>query len=127
MERARLHRADAENPQPTAKLAGGASSEREGQHVGWRDGASVDRESDAMGNRSGLAGARAGQNAHRPANGLGRLTLLSIEVAQEVGAIWAIGQIGESTAPGDIGHVTFGQDTHRLTHAAILAGRPDKS
>ena len=84
VERTGLDGAGTEAAQPTAKFAGSPGGEGDGKNVSRRDRAGTDRERDAVGDRPGLAGARAGQDADRAANRLGRRSLLGIERAQDL-------------------------------------------
>ena len=84
VEGSRLDRAGAEAAQSAAQLAGGPSGEGDGQNVRRRHRSGTDRESDAVGDRPGLAGARTGKDADRPADGLGRRPLLGVERAQDL-------------------------------------------
>ena len=78
VEGQRLHPADVHGPQPGAHLPGRAGGERHRQHLTGGDVTLGDQVPDAVGDGAGLAGARPGQHAQRPARGLHGLTLLVV-------------------------------------------------
>jgi hypothetical protein len=65
VERAGRDAADAELAQSCPHLAGRAGGERDGQHLLWLPGAGVDAVSDPVRDRTGLSGARTGEDAQR--------------------------------------------------------------
>ena len=73
VERAGLHPRRPERAQPGTQLARGPRGERDRQQLAGRDGAGAHGVGDAVGDRAGLAGAGAGEDADRAAHGLGRL------------------------------------------------------
>ena len=72
-----------ERTQPAPHLPGGPLRERHRQHLAGRDVAGRHEVSDAAGDGAGLAGARAGQHAHRAAGGEDGLALLVVEIVDE--------------------------------------------
>ena len=72
----------AEAAQPGAQLAGRAGGEGDGQQLTGRHRAGAHRVGDAVGDRAGLAGARAGEDADRAADRLGGGALLRVEPGQ---------------------------------------------
>jgi hypothetical protein len=83
VERRGPHLPGAELPEPAAHLAGGPHGEGDRQHVRRVDQADGGRVRDAVRDRAGLAGPRAGQHADRPAGGEGHLALLGIQPGQQ--------------------------------------------
>ncbi len=83
VERGRAHLARTQLPEPAAQLAGRAHGEGERQHVRRVHRARRDRVGDPVGDRPGLAGARAGQHADRPAGGERHLALFRVEPGQQ--------------------------------------------
>jgi len=89
VERHRLHRADAglrggaQSPQPRPHFAGRTLGEGHRQHLTRGDVSGRDELGDAVGDRPGLTGPRAGQNADRPAGSQHGLALLVVEVGNQ--------------------------------------------
>src|SRR5262249_51247372 len=83
MERARLDATDAEGFEPTAHLAGRLVRERDGEDLPGREGPGRDLVRDPACDRRGLAGARTGQDADRPADELGRAPLLGVQAVED--------------------------------------------
>ncbi len=88
VEGQRLHRADAgaciHRAQPGPHLPRGPRGERDGQHLPGGDVAVGHQVRDAVGDGAGLAGARAGQHAHRPARGQHGFALFVVQAGQLV-------------------------------------------
>src|SRR6185437_2420785 len=75
----------AEAREPGAHLAGGLVGERDGEDLGRGERASHDLVGDAARYRRRLAGARAGQDADRPAHRLDRAALLRVQALEDPG------------------------------------------
>ena len=87
VKRHRLHRRGAhpvvEGAQPGPHLTGGPRGERHREHLSRRDVPGRHEVGDAAGDGAGLAGARAGQHAHRTPRGQDGLALLVVEVVDD--------------------------------------------
>ncbi len=97
VERGRPHQPDAQLAEPAAQLAGRPHGEGEGQHVRRVHRAGRGGVGDPVGDRPGLAGARAGQHADRAPAGQGHLALLRVEPGQQR-------LRGPGHRAGDVGH-----------------------
>src|SRR4051794_5574794 len=84
MERRRRHTAMPESGQPSSHLACSLVGERDDENVARPDDARRERIRDPARDHPGLATARAGQDAERPAGRDDCLALSRIEVVQEV-------------------------------------------
>jgi hypothetical protein len=84
VERAGLHARCAERAQPPAHLAGRTRGERDREDLRRRVDAGRDAVRDPVGDRPGLAGAGAGQDADGAAERLGDAPLLRVERGQQV-------------------------------------------
>ena len=91
MEGARLDARGAEAVQTAPHLARGTRGERDRQHLGGDIEALRHSVGDPVRDRARLAGARPGEDADRPAECLGDLTLLGVEGAQQVSG--PVGQV----------------------------------
>ena len=104
VERASLDALDTQAGQPGLQLTGRLLGERHCEHGGGLERADLDLMRDAVGDRRGLAGARARQDHHRPAHGLGRTALRDVQPGERVGrgchrrdATSGLGRIGSKT------------------------------
>ena len=77
-----MHSPDAHVGQAVAHLPGGAGGKGHREHAVRADEAVVHQVGDAVGNRAGLAGARARQDAHWAARGGRGDALILVEIAQ---------------------------------------------
>lgn len=79
MEGAGLHALGAHRPQPVAHLPRRAGGERHREDLLRLDETVADQVIDAVGDGAGLAGAGAGEDAHRAERRGGRLQLFGVE------------------------------------------------
>jgi hypothetical protein len=84
VERAGLHPARPERGQPGPHLGRRPRGERDGEHMPRGDVAAQHPVGDPVGDGPGLAGAGAGQDAHRPGRGGHGGALLGIEPGQDL-------------------------------------------
>lgn len=84
VERPRLHSLGAERPQTASHLAGSLVGERDGEDLSRLERAGRDLVGNAPCDRGRLARARAGEDADRSADQLGRAPLLGIQARENV-------------------------------------------
>lgn len=95
VERTGLDARGAELAQPAAHLPGGAVGEGDGEDAGGVQDAGAHSVGDAVGDRPGLARARARQDAHRTVQGRGHLALLGVEpLEHRVGGVRCLREQG---------------------------------
>src|SRR5205085_7523599 len=73
----------AEALEPGAELAGRLVGEGDGEDLGGREGGRRDLVGDAARDRGRLAGARAGEDGDRAADGLGGAPLLGVQIVED--------------------------------------------